>query len=89
MQDLKSTTETPPENTPSARLAPRRKPAQMRALQTVDLVLEAAVNGGCSAIVTWNVRDFQLAASLGLQVLTPQQFLDPLTPPSPDEEPSP
>jgi predicted nucleic acid-binding protein len=41
-----------------------------------DMVLEAAVNGQCQCIVTWNLRDFAAAASLGIQVMTPQTFLN-------------
>lgn len=40
-----------------------------------DLVLEAAVNGQCHSIVTWNVRDFAAAAGLGIQVVSPDVFL--------------
>ena len=40
-----------------------------------DLVLELAVEAQVNAIVTYNVRDFGLARTFGLDVLTPQQFL--------------
>ena len=40
-----------------------------------DLVLELAVEAQVDAIVTYNVRDFGLARTFGLDVLTPQQFL--------------
>lgn len=40
-----------------------------------DMVLEAAVNGQCSHIVTHNVRDFGAASRFGIQIATPQQFL--------------
>lgn len=40
-----------------------------------DMVLEAAMNGACTAIITWNVRDFALAGSMGLAVWTPEEFL--------------
>lgn len=41
-----------------------------------DMVLEAAVNGACSTIVTWNVRDFSLASHWGVRALTPELFLN-------------
>jgi predicted nucleic acid-binding protein len=41
-----------------------------------DMVLEAAVNGQCQYIVTWNVRDFAAAADFGMQVLSPDAFLN-------------
>ena len=40
-----------------------------------DMVLELAVAAGCGAIVTFNKRDFYGVDSLGLRVLTPQEFL--------------
>jgi putative PIN family toxin of toxin-antitoxin system len=40
-----------------------------------DLVLELAVEAQADAIVTYNIRDFELARTFGLDVLTPQQFL--------------
>lgn len=40
-----------------------------------DMVLEAAVNGGCAVIVTHNLRDFASARALGVRALTPSQFL--------------
>ena len=40
-----------------------------------DMVLEAAVNGQCRFIVTWNLRDFSAAADLGIRVLSPKEFL--------------
>lgn len=43
-----------------------------------DMVLEAAVNGQCQYIVTWNVRDFAAASDLGLRVLSPDIFLSQL-----------
>lgn len=42
-----------------------------------DMVLEAAVNGQCQCIVTWNVRDFAAAAEFGIEVVDPQTFLNP------------
>ena len=38
-----------------------------------EMVLEAAVNAGAHAIVTYNLRDFLPAASFGIPVLNPQQ----------------
>jgi putative PIN family toxin of toxin-antitoxin system len=43
-----------------------------------DMVLEAAVNGGCDAIVTHNVRDFIGSQALGVSIVTPLQFLTSL-----------
>jgi putative PIN family toxin of toxin-antitoxin system len=40
-----------------------------------EFVLELAVAAGCQAIVTHNLRHFQEAKSLGVQVLTPGDFL--------------
>lgn len=40
-----------------------------------DMVLEAALAGGCSAIVTFNRRDFVGIESLNLEVITPGEFL--------------
>lgn len=40
-----------------------------------DMVLEAAFNGQCTSIVTWNVRDFAGADTLGIQVVTPADWL--------------
>lgn len=41
-----------------------------------DMVLEAAVNGACSHIVTHNLRDFELARSLRVTPVAPGHFLD-------------
>lgn len=43
-----------------------------------DMVLEAAVNGSCTHIVTHNVRDLALARRFKIQVVTPQEFLHQL-----------
>lgn len=44
-----------------------------------ELVLEAAVNGAAEALVTHNVRDFQVAAPrFGLRVLLPRELLKEL-----------
>lgn len=41
-----------------------------------ELVLEAAVNGGAAAIVTFNLRDFGMAAEhFGIELLSPPQAL--------------
>lgn len=40
-----------------------------------DMVLEVAVAGHCSAIVTYNKKDFPCAASFGVKLLTPREFL--------------
>lgn len=41
-----------------------------------EMVLEAAVNGGASAIVTFNVRDFgESAGGFGIALLTPSAAL--------------
>ena len=41
-----------------------------------DMVLEAAAGAGCQWIVTFNIRDFQAASSLGIGAVTPAGFLD-------------
>jgi putative PIN family toxin of toxin-antitoxin system len=40
-----------------------------------DMVLEAAVAGGCSHLVTFNLRDFEPGEHLGVRAVTPQRFL--------------
>ena len=40
-----------------------------------DMVLEAAVGGKCEAIVTHNRRHFDGAASFGITILSPAEFL--------------
>lgn len=40
-----------------------------------DMVLEVAVAGECDCIVTYNKKDFAEAASFGLELLTPKEFL--------------
>lgn len=41
-----------------------------------DMVLEAAVNGGADAIVTFNLRDFgKVAGRFGVEVLSPGEAL--------------
>jgi putative PIN family toxin of toxin-antitoxin system len=41
-----------------------------------DMVLEVAVAGQCDGIVTYNTRDFAEAKSFGLELFTPQEFLN-------------
>ena len=48
-----------------------------------DMVLEAAFNGQCDAIVTWNVRDFSAAATIGIDVVSPDLFVKRLKEPAP------
>lgn len=43
-----------------------------------DMVLECAVAAGCSHIVTHNTKDFRGTESLGVQAMTPGQFLHTL-----------
>ena len=40
-----------------------------------DLVLEAAVAGGCDAIITYNKRHFKNVERFGLRILDPREFL--------------
>jgi putative PIN family toxin of toxin-antitoxin system len=40
-----------------------------------DFVLDLAVASGSQAIVTFNVRDFVMARSLGISILAPKAFL--------------
>jgi putative PIN family toxin of toxin-antitoxin system len=40
-----------------------------------DMVLEVAVAGGCSHLVTFNQRDFEPGEHLGVRAVTPQGFL--------------
>jgi len=41
-----------------------------------EMILDAAVNGRAGALVSHNVRDFELGASrFGIQVITPRQLL--------------
>lgn len=44
-----------------------------------DMVLEAAFNGRCDAILNWNIRDFSAAGAIGIEVLSPDLFLKRLT----------
>ncbi len=40
-----------------------------------DMVLEAAVSGGCRYIVTFNKRDFETTNPLPVRIVMPQEFL--------------
>ena len=40
-----------------------------------DMLLELAVEAGCSRLVTYNLKDFRGVESFGVQAVTPQQFL--------------
>jgi putative PIN family toxin of toxin-antitoxin system len=40
-----------------------------------DMVLEAAVHGGCEAIVTYNVEDFRGSERFGVKVIEPKDLL--------------
>ncbi|MEM1080115.1 MAG: putative toxin-antitoxin system toxin component, PIN family [Pseudomonadota bacterium] len=42
-----------------------------------EIVLEAAVNGGASAIVTYNTKDFrQIPQRFGIELMTPKQLIE-------------
>lgn len=41
-----------------------------------DMVLELAVAAECTAIVTYNDKDFAGAERFGIRILTPQEFLN-------------
>ena len=43
-----------------------------------DMVVEAAIAGGCGFIITFNLRDFSPAVGLGIDIVTPAQFLSHL-----------
>lgn len=40
-----------------------------------DHVLEAAFNGKCDYIVTYNIKDFSKAIELGIKAITPKEFI--------------
>jgi predicted nucleic acid-binding protein len=40
-----------------------------------DMVLEAAFNGNCAYVVTFNTKDFRAARQLGINAITPGEFL--------------
>ena len=44
---------------------------------TDDMVLEAAVAGGCKYIVTFNTKDFAGVERFGIRALWPGDFLKP------------
>lgn len=49
-----------------------------------EMVLEAAVNGQCSHLITWNMRDFaQAAPKFNLKLSTPAQFYSTQIPANP------
>jgi putative PIN family toxin of toxin-antitoxin system len=41
-----------------------------------EMVLEVAVAGGCSAIISYNNRDFIGAESFNLTIISPKEFLE-------------
>lgn len=41
-----------------------------------DMILELAITANCDFIVTYNKRDFEGVESLGVQVITPREFLE-------------
>lgn len=41
-----------------------------------EMVLEVAVAGGCSALITYNTRDFVGAEQFELSIYTPKEFLE-------------
>lgn len=43
-----------------------------------DLILELALAGNAAFIITHHTRDFQSVAALGIQVVTPDDFLSTL-----------
>jgi len=45
-----------------------------------DLVLEAAVAGGASFIITFNLKDFKGIGALGIQAVTPGNFFTNIIP---------
>jgi putative PIN family toxin of toxin-antitoxin system len=40
-----------------------------------DMVLELALNAGCSHVVTFNLKDFKGALQFGIQAIPPKDFL--------------
>ena len=46
-----------------------------------DMLVELALAGQASHIVTSNIRDLALARTLGLEVVTPAEFIRQLSPP--------
>ena len=41
-----------------------------------DHVLELAINAGAKTIITFNKKDFREAETLGIEILTPKEFLE-------------
>jgi predicted nucleic acid-binding protein len=40
-----------------------------------DMVLELALNAGCSHVVTFNIKDFKGSQQFGIEAITPKDFL--------------
>jgi predicted nucleic acid-binding protein len=40
-----------------------------------EQVLEAAINGDCNYIITYNIHDFRGSERFGIEVITPKEFL--------------
>jgi putative PIN family toxin of toxin-antitoxin system len=52
-----------------------------------EMVLEAAVNGQCTHLVTWNLRDFaQAAPRFKLKLMTPSEYYQTQVPAKPQKE---
>ncbi len=39
------------------------------------MLAELAINAGCDTIVTFNIRNFLQAKTVGIRLLTPKEFL--------------
>ena len=52
-----------------------------------EMVLEAAVNGQCTHLVTWNLRDFaQAVPRFNLELITPPEYYQTQVPAKPKPE---
>ena len=52
-----------------------------------EMVLEAAVNGQCTHLVTWNLRDFaQAVPRFNLKLITPPEYYQTQVPAKPKQE---